>query len=311
MAGLSAPRFGNSQLAAFSLIFLLFFFLHLQMAKGAFTTGKAYLAEGDEDDMLDFLDARAGQKIRAQLPKKSRELAVAGSPFARTKDGRLYIAEDPDDPRTKLKHKGSSMAAGVMDTSADAMFHSDDDDGETSGLRDRTRIGRKRRHNSDDEHDDDDDDDDAHAADNDGQRSHKSHRTTQSVERRSLGGESRKTAMSRRSEAAASRLSNTENKGGQWRARGGPASGPAHKKLAGAGGKPVSLGTEYRSKKAAGDMRKKDAPAPYAYLPFDARQINRRQQTRAAGDMKALFKNAKDSQKQARVHGNGHRGKRE
>jgi hypothetical protein len=270
------------------------------MAKGAFSTGNAYLAEGGEDDMLDFLDARAGQKIRAQLPKKGREVAVGASPFARTKDGRLYVAEDPDDPRTALKHKGASMAAGAMDTSADAMFQSDDEDGEGGGPLDRTRIGRKRRHNSDDEHE---------AAGNDGQRSHKSHRTTQSVERRSLGGESRKTALTRRSEAAASREAGPEAKFGQWRAR-GPASGPAHKKQAGVGGKAVSLGTEYRSKKAAGDMRKNDAPAPYAYLPFDARQINRRQQTRAAGDMKSLFKGAKDSQKQARAQGNGHRGKR-
>ena len=289
----------------------------LQAVKGAFSTGSAYLADDGEDDMMDFLDSRAAQKIRAQLPKKTRDGSGAldgAGPFARTKDGRLFIAEDPDDPRTKLKRGGASAAAaaGAMDTGRDGGAGGESNDDDDDDRNTRTRIGRKRRHNSDEEDNAYDDDDEPLDAHDDGHRSHKTHKTHKtaaSVERRSLGGESRKTAMSRRSAAAASQRAGSEGgkSGQQWRTRGGE---PAHKKQAGQGGRAVALGSEYRSKKAAGDMRKKDMPAPYAYLPFDARQINKRQTTRAAGDLKSLLKGAKAGIKAARERGSGHRGQR-
>lgn len=43
-----------------------------------------------------------------------------------------------------------------------------------------------------------------------------------------------------------------------------------------AGSKPKGLGAEYGSKRAAGDMKKKNAPEPFAYLPLDVRSLNRR-----------------------------------
>lgn len=35
-------------------------------------------------------------------------------------------------------------------------------------------------------------------------------------------------------------------------------------------------GAQFRAKKAAGDMKKKGAPEPYAYLPFDRKKLKRR-----------------------------------
>ncbi len=40
--------------------------------------------------------------------------------------------------------------------------------------------------------------------------------------------------------------------------------------------KPKDLGAAFRSKKAAGDVRRKDGPEPYAYLPLDVRSLNKR-----------------------------------
>ena len=36
------------------------------------------------------------------------------------------------------------------------------------------------------------------------------------------------------------------------------------------------LGSAYASKRAAGDMKKKDAPEPYAYVPLDIKTLNKR-----------------------------------
>lgn len=56
---------------------------------------------------------------------------------------------------------------------------------------------------------------------------------------------------------------------GRSTADGGPGAKPASNK-------PKLLGAEFRSKKAAGDMKKKDKPDPYAYLPLDISTLNRR-----------------------------------
>jgi ribosomal RNA-processing protein 12 len=38
----------------------------------------------------------------------------------------------------------------------------------------------------------------------------------------------------------------------------------------------VTPGTEYQAKKAKGDVKKKDKPDPYAYLPLSRKVLNRR-----------------------------------
>lgn len=100
----------------------------------------------------------------------------------------------------------------------------------------RTRIGRKRRMQQSDD-DDDEDDEDAAAVET---------------------AETRTAARSARSGAS--------HKSG----------GPVRKKGTNRGGQQVGLGAEFRARKAGGDMKKKDMPQPFAYLPFDARQMNKR-----------------------------------
>lgn len=38
----------------------------------------------------------------------------------------------------------------------------------------------------------------------------------------------------------------------------------------------TAFGTEYRSKKAKGDVKKKGAPDPYAYVPLSRSSLNKR-----------------------------------
>jgi ribosomal RNA-processing protein 12 len=52
-------------------------------------------------------------------------------------------------------------------------------------------------------------------------------------------------------------------------------------------------GTEYKSKKAKGDVKKKGKPDPYAYLPLQRSAINKRKRSKAAGQFKNIIKGAK------------------
>merc|ERR1712070_139029 len=67
----------------------------------------------------------------------------------------------------------------------------------------------------------------------------------------------------------------------------------------------AGLGAEFRSKKAAGDMRKKgQAVQSFAYLPMDPSMLNKRKRTKAESTFKNIIKSAKKGakkgQKQAR-----------
>ncbi|XP_005106446.2 RRP12-like protein [Aplysia californica] len=53
------------------------------------------------------------------------------------------------------------------------------------------------------------------------------------------------------------------------------------------------VGTEYQSKKAAGDMKKKGKPDPYAYVPLNIANLNKRKQLKVKGTFSNLVKGAK------------------
>lgn len=53
------------------------------------------------------------------------------------------------------------------------------------------------------------------------------------------------------------------------------------------------FGQEYRSKKAAGDVKKKDKPDPFAYVPLNFNALNKRKQMKTRGSFKNLVKGAK------------------
>ncbi|XP_038118089.1 RRP12-like protein [Culex quinquefasciatus] len=52
-------------------------------------------------------------------------------------------------------------------------------------------------------------------------------------------------------------------------------------------------GTEYRSKKAQGDMLKKGKHEPYAYVPLSRNSLNRRKRAKSAGQFKGIVKGAR------------------
>lgn len=58
-------------------------------------------------------------------------------------------------------------------------------------------------------------------------------------------------------------------------------SGKAHKRQKGPGLGWAYTGSEYRSKKAGGDLKRKDKLEPYAYWPLDRRMISRRGEQKA------------------------------
>ncbi|VEN55811.1 unnamed protein product, partial [Callosobruchus maculatus] len=53
------------------------------------------------------------------------------------------------------------------------------------------------------------------------------------------------------------------------------------------------LGSDYKSKKAKGDVKKKGKPDPYAYLPLKRSTLNKRKKSKAAGQFKNIVKAAK------------------
>lgn len=49
----------------------------------------------------------------------------------------------------------------------------------------------------------------------------------------------------------------------------------------------------YKSKRAFGDVKIKNKPDPYAFMPFDSRTMNRRKRVKAVGEFKSTMKAAK------------------
>lgn len=55
----------------------------------------------------------------------------------------------------------------------------------------------------------------------------------------------------------------------------------------------INRGDAYRSKKAAGDMKRRGMPDPYAYIPMNPVALNRRKSAKYKGELKAIVKGAK------------------
>ena len=49
-------------------------------------------------------------------------------------------------------------------------------------------------------------------------------------------------------------------------------------------------GAEYRAKKARGDVKKKNKPDPFAYIPFDFNKLNKRKRAKLQGEYKGIVK---------------------
>lgn len=54
-----------------------------------------------------------------------------------------------------------------------------------------------------------------------------------------------------------------------------------------------AIGKAYRAKKAGGDVKLKNKPDPYAFVPFDGNRLNRRKKAKAVGEFKGMMKGVK------------------
>lgn len=54
-------------------------------------------------------------------------------------------------------------------------------------------------------------------------------------------------------------------------------------------GKSTAYGSEYRSKKSKGDIKKKGAVDPYAYIPLSRNTLNKRKRAKNIGHFKNYF----------------------
>ena len=54
------------------------------------------------------------------------------------------------------------------------------------------------------------------------------------------------------------------------------------------------FGSEFKAKKARGDMKRKGQPDPYAYVPLQRSALNRRKRAKFEGQFKGLVKAAQD-----------------
>ncbi|XP_032528017.2 RRP12-like protein [Danaus plexippus] len=63
-----------------------------------------------------------------------------------------------------------------------------------------------------------------------------------------------------------------------------------HRPLSSAASVSSNVGSEYRSKKAKGDIKKKGKPDPYAYLPMSRKNLNKRKKTVTSNQFKGVVK---------------------
>ena len=52
----------------------------------------------------------------------------------------------------------------------------------------------------------------------------------------------------------------------------------------------AEYGAEYKAKKARGDVKRKNKPDPYAYIPFDYNKLNKRKRAKLQGEFKGIVK---------------------
>ncbi|XP_060581938.1 RRP12-like protein [Ruditapes philippinarum] len=189
--------------------------------KGNQETGKAWLHEGGDDDITDFMDTSAAKKVMATKPVEKKEKKM-DSGFKTAPDGRLIITESSDD-------EGGNSEDEDIDELLEAL-----EKGRDSG-----KIKQTRKRKIED-----------------------------------LGGSDDETSSPPK-----------------YRAGGGGIHRPLNKQ-----DKPArkpQFGSEYKSKKGGGDVKKVGKHDPYAYVPLDFTSLNKRKQAKMKGQFKNLVRGAK------------------
>ncbi|XP_045190399.2 RRP12-like protein [Mercenaria mercenaria] len=185
-------------------------------------TGKAWLHEGGDDDITDFMDTSAAKKVMATKPVEKKP-KKADSGFKTAPDGRLIITESSDD-------EGGDSEDEDIDELLEALEKG----------RDTGKIKQTKKRKIED-----------------------------------LGGSDDETSSPPKYRAGGSGIHRPLNKQDK----------PDRK--------PAQYGSEYKSKKGGGDMKKAGKHDPYAYVPLDFRSLNKRKQAKMKGQFKNLVRGAK------------------
>ena len=211
---------------------------------------------GGEGSIVDLLDATAANKVTSQRPKSEAERA-----------------QMQESRRKKEKNGGFEIAADGRLIIKD----SDSDDGEDA---EEEELKRRRGHLMEDEGSEDED---------------KSENTFRALV---SANAARKRKMAGTSAGASSRRSASGPPSSKYKAGGTGIHRPLDTKgTAGAAASVKSnnsFGSEYRSKKARGDVKRKGMPDPYAYVPLQRSSLNRRKRAKFEGTFKNVVKAAKD-----------------
>ena len=210
---------------------------------------------GGGGSIVDLLDPTAADKVTSQRPKSEAERA-----------------QMQDARKRKEKNGGFEIAADGRLIIKD----SDSEDGEDA---EEEELKRRRGHLMEDEGSEDED------------RSENTFRALVSA------NAARKRKMGGTSAGASSRRSASGPPSSKYRAGGTGIHRPLDKKAAGAAESVKSsnsFGSEYRSKKARGDVKRKGMPDPYAYVPLQRSSLNRRKRAKSEGTFKNVVKAAKE-----------------
>ncbi|XP_026293865.1 RRP12-like protein [Frankliniella occidentalis] len=241
-------------------------------SKGAKKKSQTWIKE-EPGDIMDLADTMAASKISASKPSTSTANGMAfeksskkdkNRGFKTAPDGRLIIADndnDSSDEEGKRKIKGSKRIPTVSDSESDDDNDQDNDGDAMSSRSGPTVKGRKRKLSANT---------DARSTTTAGPSAkyqaggsgiHRPTSTAMSVK----SGASGKTAATGKSSAS------------------------------------NAFGSEYRSKKAKGDVKKKGAPDPYAYVPLNRALLNKRKKLKQAGQFKGLVRAARKGAAAGRV----------
>lgn len=156
----------------------------------------------------------------------------------------------------------------------------------------------KRGKNKDDSDSDDADDDDA-AADGMGQADLKKPDVDASDSDDELMENAKMKSRKRKASSALSQASGKTGTSSKYVAGGKgihrPVSGAASVRSGYTNGtrKSTEFGSEYRSKKSKGDMKKKGGLDPYAYIPLSRNTLNKRKRAKNSGQFKSIVQAAR------------------
>lgn len=234
---------------------------------------QSYIAEDGGNDIVDFLDPSAAQNVTSTMPKpKSSELDDQHSKsrnggFKIAKDGRLIIEDDSDSEEEQHKKKLHFMESDGSD-----------DEGKNGKL---TFFAYPWQNNMP-----------RHITKNikcfyfsdTSKNTFRDLVHSSSARKRKHGGS---VASSKRSALSSMSI---ESRPMKYKAGGTG----IHRPLNGSssGNRFPDYGAEYRAKKGKGDVKRKDKPDPYAYIPLKKESLNKRKKAKFEGQFKGIVKAA-------------------